>query len=422
VSNSTPKNVELNFLCCCFCVRHCRGLRRARLSLINSPLQAEISREQGEAAGAYIAQRVRRDAILNERRTNGLSKDTEDEPWRVHVAAVEPGGNSILDAPVLRTAEAHLQRVHDRHGLNSWGENNDINELRARIGSARVSLQGAAGRASPLALFDRDEQTWLAGDTAEVLVGGSWNRCKIIGAAAKLSELTVLVTQGEKVGDIADVEDRPETLRRTNLLSEECSWNLAQARQAHTEVRAAIASNALSSSDRSRLASELRALKSDIDALEFAEKHGRTQVPIEISRFMRMRIGIIQRNRSRRRQERRFPACSRCNLRARGAEDLSNGAWYCRLCWAEYESTERELLGRQPEGSGDHNGGGGGSGVTTTRRLRPGAWIHSGMPASRQLLDAGTTVVQQRRMISELQSQVCSPFMQSIHRCRFLDW
>lgn len=313
-----------------------RGLRKARVALSTLPLQAEISRQQGEAAGAYIAQRVRRDALLTESRANGLTASTTSEPWRAHLATIEPGSNGLISAPVRQTAEAHLRRLQ---GIGfqegSWGSEQAFHNLRARIGSARAAIQGVeptSGALSPSQSLVAAGSEWVPGDTAETKVAddeNTWQRCKIVGQGGTL-EMVVLITEGANCGAI--IEAPTTSLRRPADDDSHCSVRLAHARQAYDEVKTAVQSSLICHSDRARLNEELSALKADVSALEYVERYGTEQVPLEISRFLRMRIGILQRGRNRRRSERRFPACSRCGKRASGAEDRSNGAWYCRLC------------------------------------------------------------------------------------------
>ena len=357
-----------------------RGLRKARFALAQSPIQADASRQKGEELGRYLARKIRRDAIVHENQTGGFcSDDAQQAAWRVHLSMQEP--DSIVGTPARHRVRRQFSDdlASTRQELHQLGSL-DATDLHVRICTAIADAQGDKSVGTPAST------DWRAGDCAETLVNGEWNRVKIVGSAEKFGELTVMVTEGKIAGDFLDVSEQNMRFSRSKM---DTSVRLDQARQAYADIIAAVAQSNIDNQDRTRLNLELCRLRDEISALEYAEQHGRRDVPLEVSRFVRLRLGILQRGRKRRQHQRRYPPCARCGIQARGSEDQSNGAWYCRKCWVEWESSWH--VGT------DH---------ARTRRLGAGSWISSG--CDRRLAEAGAQIVDQRRQIDSLQAQLSS--------------
>jgi hypothetical protein len=427
-----------------------RGLRKARLSLAQSPLQADTCRRQGEAAGTQIVRRIRREAVRAEHRTAGLvGAEAQQADWRAHLARVSPSDHEPLNTPARLQAERQLQLLHDTTptsaaavqgqggGVEGGSTLDPVQQFRSHVQLARSAVQG--GDCGGAALVHSSE--WQPGDFAEALVAGTgcWHTATVIGSAEKMAELTVMLTEGRLAGEFVEVERK--CLRRPRVTSTPAA-RLAQARQAHADLVSALGAaeasaaaaaaadtkgqqggaaghhgaggeggggggggagggGGLGAEDRQRLSTEIAELQSEVEALEYSEQHARRDVPLEVSRFMRLRIGILHRGRNRRRQERTFPPCARCGVRARGSEDTTNGgAWYCRGCWVEWECSWRHDDQASPVATLPMAPGGVG------RRTVAGSWIRSG--CNRQLVNAGTTLVSQRHLIASLQAEVSS--------------
>ena len=56
-------------------------------------------------------------------------------------------------------------------------------------------------------------------------------------------------------------------------------------------------------------------LRETLEAFVYHETHGREHLPLELSRFMRLRAGLLRRGRAARRSDDRWPTCGRCGKR-----------------------------------------------------------------------------------------------------------
>ena len=396
-----------------------RGLRKARKSLEQAPIQQEVARRAGEAAGTTLVERLRRDALRRELRTGGLSSQVAWPGWRAHVALEEPGGaaGDVVLTPAIAAAQASLKTLADTTDIRpqrTGGAALSTLELQSRVAAARAAISGelstmcsryggeaGAINASASAL------RWATGDAAEAWVNEAWLHCKVIGDGEHIDEVLVLICEGPLAGETVIVEQNSH-LRAVDSGVSASGVRLAQAQQAYDELRKGVAESysSLSESDRKILDQAVSELRETVEALTFHEKHGREHIPLELARFMRMRVGLIRRRgRGRNRlsemnDDRRYPICGRCAKRARGCEDTTNGSWYCHPCWAEWESGHQllQLETASPsdvEHLGIHLG-----------RVVPGSWIRGS--CSSASIAAGATIIEQRRTIADLQSEVAT--------------
>jgi hypothetical protein len=127
-------------------------------------------------------------------------------------------------------------------------------------------------------------------------------------------------------------------------------------------------------------------------------------LPLEVSRFLRLRTGILRRGRARRAELRRFPDCDRCGLAAKGRTDPTNGGWYCTPCWRVWEAEQEQrrpgpgqaptdgalLLAMPPDGAWLAE-------AVPQARYRAGSWIRSAVNG--EWASAGAAVAAQRRQL-----------------------
>ena len=420
-----------------------RGLRKARKSLEQVPIQQEVARRAGEAAGTTLVERLKRDATRRELRTGGLSSQVAWPGWRAHVALEEPGGaaGDVVLTPAIATAQNNLRRLGDTTDLRpqrTGGGPLTAAELQARVAAARAAIgggmlqlpapdgeahtepdtEGGAARAvaAPIAASASASASalrWATGDAAEALFDETWLRCKVIGDGEEIGDVLVLICEGPMAGDTVVVE---QNSRLRPVDSGDLSGvRLSDARQAYEELREGVAESysSLSDSDRIILDRAVSELRETVETLAYHEEHGREQVPLELARFMRMRVGLIRRRgrrQSRREmdEDRRYPLCGRCGKRARGCEDVTNGMWYCRPCWAEWESAQAQQRPLSVSDARDGTVARGYSGPVGLGlgRVVPGSWIRGS--CSSASVAAGATIVEQRRMIVDLQSEVAT--------------
>lgn len=402
-----------------------RGLRKARKSLEQAPIQQEVARRAGEVAGTTLVERLRRDALRRELRTGGLSSQVEWPGWRAHVALEEPGGaaGDVVLTPAIAAAHASLKTLADTTDFRpqrTGGAALSTVELQSRVAAARAAISGDlstmcsryGGKTGSAALVGAITASvsalrWATGDAAEARINETWLHCKVIGDGEHIDEVLVLICEGPLAGETVIVEQNSH-LRAVDSGVSASGVRLAQAQQAYDELQKGVAESysSLSESDRKILDQAISELREAVETLMFHEKHGREHVPLELARFMRMRVGLIRRRgrgRSRRSEmndDRRYPICGRCAKRARGCEDTTNGSWYCHPCWAEWESGHQLLqLETASPSDAEHLG-------INLGRVVPGSWIRGS--CSSASIAAGATIVEQRRTIADLQSEVAT--------------
>ena len=337
---------------------------------------------------------ARRDSRRRELRTGGLSSAQSWFGWRAHIALEDPvgtAGGQVL-TPAIASASRHIADEAEAPTLAA--------ELRARIDAAKVALQGG-GRGLMAQGSDAGAQVsalrfGVAGESAEALVGEAWVRCKVIGDGEGADEVMVMLVAGPQAGDTCVVDSRCD-LRRPAGEDDARSARVAQARQMYEEVRDGVAESysSLPDRDRLRLDRAVAELRETLEAFVYHETHGREHLPLELSRFMRLRAGLLRRGRAARRSDDRWPTCGRCGKRGRGAEDPTNATWYCTPCWAEWEVGQRqssEAGGPRPR--------------PRSAGVVPGSWIRGS--ANSALVAAGSTIVEQRREILDLQSELAA--------------
>eukprot|EP01051_Picozoa_sp_SAG22_P001940 SAG22_NODE_81_length_21778_cov_38.345173_14_plen_858_part_00 len=406
-----------------------RGLRKARRTMEQVPMAMLKDQQDGEATGTAIVHQLKHQSVLRMQQADKLLVAAAGSSWRqvMAIEQVEAEGSLVppellaaakvqLAAKLMEEAADEQVRLLDFGQLAPEQKMGRFVEAGADLSTATFSRGISAGGAQRPS--SDDLSPWQLGEFVDALVTDEHAghheqvegpavsfRAKVMGASTEQGRaaLCVLMLAGPDEGRLVDwPRDRlrplphPEVGESARL--DQIKGAYSGLLEAYDRVKASVPAEL-----RRDFEQELGRLREECVAVDaygrYAGDAGAVDsLPQELSRFLRMRVGILRRGRRHRAGERRFPDCDRCGANSceGGRRDPSNGGWYCGGCWHDWETEQIAPSRASPSSS---------SVLALERpidgvRHRAGSWIRSA--ASADWATAGATVASQRRQIEQL--------------------